>query len=162
MHGFRTCLDDEELAGDAVLGPFQIHGHGLAALGGVVVLDDAGPAGELQRLVIGDGELRAFLGRDRNVSDRSRAAFLIDHADRLAAEGFPQDGAEAGLEGGFENAVFVRCHESLDDVLAEAVSGADEHRVAEAGLRVDGEHHAGAGEVRADHVLDADAQRDAK
>ena len=52
----RPGLDDEQLAGTAVLGPFDVHRRRLAALLAVVVLDDAGPARQRQDLVVADGE----------------------------------------------------------------------------------------------------------
>ena len=44
LDGLGTCLDDEQLACPPVLGPFHVHRRGPAALGAVVVLDQAGPA----------------------------------------------------------------------------------------------------------------------
>ena len=56
FHRFRSRLQDEELAGEAIFGPFDVHGRGLAAAGAVVGLDAAGPTGQLQDLVVRDGK----------------------------------------------------------------------------------------------------------
>ena len=46
----------------AVLGPLDVHRGRLAALGAVVVLDQAGPAGQRQDLVVADGKARPVGG----------------------------------------------------------------------------------------------------
>ena len=56
MHRLGTSLNDEQLAAPAVLGPFDVHWRVDASLGRVVILDDRGPSGELQNLVIGDAQ----------------------------------------------------------------------------------------------------------
>ena len=68
LHGLGPRLDDEQFAGAAVLGPFDVHRRPAPALGGVVVFDDAGPARELQDLVVGNGKARCGLGRARGRS----------------------------------------------------------------------------------------------
>ena len=160
MHGFRPGLDDEKLAGIAVLGPLEVHRRGLATLGGVVVLDHAGPAGELQHLIIREAELDPVGGRNRDVFHHLAAARIIHEFELLAAHDLFEDRPEAGLQGRFENAVFIRSDGALHHVFAKPVGPADEHRIAEAGFGIDGEDHTGAGEVRAHHALDADAQGD--
>ena len=54
LHGFRARLHDEQLAGFAVLGP--LHVHRLA----VMRFDRAGPARQLQDLLVAQHEGRAF------------------------------------------------------------------------------------------------------
>ena len=48
-------LEDEQLAGRAVLGPLDVHRRGLAAPWRVVVLDQAAPAGQRQHVVVASG-----------------------------------------------------------------------------------------------------------
>ena len=59
-----------------------------------------------------------------------------------------------------EHPILVGRDRSLHDVLAEAPRGVDDHDVGEAGLGIDGEHHARAGEVGAHHLLDSGRERD--
>ena len=56
FHRFRPGLEDEQLTADAVLCPLDIHGHRAAPPAGVMALDGAAPAGQLQHLRIADGE----------------------------------------------------------------------------------------------------------
>jgi hypothetical protein len=77
-----------------------------------------------------------------------RARLLQDrHAPRVA-------------ERRLEDQVPVGVHRALDDRLAEAPGGADDDHAREAAFRVDREHDAGAAEVRPDHRLHPDGERD--
>ena len=67
----------------------------------------------------------------------------IDHLLGLFAEAALQDRRAAGAQGRLVDVELVRVDRALDDGLAEAVAGGDEHRVAEAGFGVDREQHAG-------------------
>ena len=64
------------------------------------------------------------------------------------------------VEQRLEHLIFVGIDGALHDVLAKAPGGVDQHDLVEAGLGVDREHHAGAAEIGAHHVLHADRQRD--
>jgi hypothetical protein len=84
----------------------------------------------------------------------------IDHLDLLGAAGLLDNRLEAGfVQQRLEHLVFVGVHGALNDVLAQAPGGIDQHHLVEAGFGVDGEHHAGAADVGADHQLHADRQR---
>ena len=83
-----------------------------------------------------------------------------DHLDRLVAEQASQHRPVARLVRGLVDVELVRVDRALDDVLAEAVGARDEDHVAEAGLGVQREEHAGGGEVGSDHLHDADRQPD--
>ena len=87
------------------------------------------------------------------------AALGVDHLDLLGAERAAQHAARCPPEGRLVDVELVRIDRALDDVLAQAPGAGDEHRVAKAGLGVDREHHPGAGEVGADHLLHADRER---
>ena len=139
LHGLRARLHNEQLARVPILGPFQIHRHRMPALGRVVILDNAGPARELQDLVIREREPGAFGGCHRDVLDHPAAAGVVHQFEFLAAHGLLQDGPVTGLERGLENDVFIGRHRALHHVLAQSVRGADDHGIAETGLRVDGE-----------------------
>ena len=65
-----------------------------------------------------------------------------------------------GAQRGLVDVELVRIHRALHDGLAKAVGRCDEHDVAEAGVRVQREHHAARADVGADHVLNARRQGD--
>ena len=80
---------------------------------------------------------------------------------RLAAELLLDDRRWRRLgEQRLEHLVLVGIDAALHDVLAEAPGRVDQDDPGEAGLGVDREHHAGAAEVGAHHLLHADRQRD--
>ena len=54
LHRFRPGLKDEQLAADAIFGPFQVHRRLGAPLGAVVPLHQHRPTGELERLLIAE------------------------------------------------------------------------------------------------------------
>lgn len=66
------------------------------------------------------------------------------------------------LEKRLEHDVLVRIHCTLNHRLAKTPGCADHDCVRKARFRVDREDDAGAGEIRADHPLDADRQCDFK
>jgi hypothetical protein len=102
-----------------------------------------------------------FLRGRGHVAGRAVPTIGVEHLLRLPAGPHFQDRGEARLvQQRLEDLVFVRVHGALDHVLAQAPGGIDQHDLVEAGLGVDGEHHARAGQVRAHHPLDADRQRD--
>ncbi len=117
--------------------------------------------GQLERVLVGDAVALAVGLGGRDVAHRLLGPALHEHhLDRLVAEHPAQHGAMAGLERRLVHVELVRVDRTLDDVLAEAVRAGDEGHVAEAGLGVEREEHAGAGEVRADHLHHADRQGD--
>ena len=62
------------------------------------------------------------------------------------------------VEQRLEHLVLVGIDGALDDDLAEAPGGIDEHDPVESGFGVDREHDARAGEIRAHHLLNADGK----
>ncbi len=160
LDGLGPGLNDEEFAGVTILGPFDVHGGGATAAGGVMILNDAGPAGELEDLVFIDAESGTIAGGDGNIADHATAAEVIDEFEFLVAENLLEDGPVPGLEGGFEDAEFVGIDGALDDILAQTPGGIDQDGFLETGFRIDAEHHAAGGEVGADHALDPDAEGD--
>jgi hypothetical protein len=68
----------------------------------------------------------------------------IDHLDLFFAEVVLDDRLTGFgvVEEGLEHLIFVGVHGALDDVLAKAPGGVDQHDLVEAGFGVDGEHHA--------------------
>src|SRR6516162_10820554 len=55
---------------------------------------------------------------------------------------------------------FVRIHLALHDVFAKTPGAGNENHIAEPGLGVDRKDDAARGEIRADHLHDADRERD--
>ena len=86
-------------------------------------------------------------------------AFREDHFFLLAAQRAAQNGRVAPFQHGFVYIELVGVDLALHDHLAQAVNGGDENHVAEAGLGVEGEHHAAFGLVAAHHFLHAGGKR---
>ena len=107
-----------------------------------MVLDQAGPAGECQNLVVADGKARSVRRRTGTFLRHLPAADVVDQLEFLVAQPLLQDRPEAAVERGLEDVVFVRIHRALHDVFAQAVGRVDEHGVLKAGFGVDREHHA--------------------
>src|SRR4051812_27557003 len=64
VNGLGASLQDHEVAGDAVLGPLDIHRLVPAGELGIVLLDLAGPVCELQDLKAGETKSVALRGDD--------------------------------------------------------------------------------------------------
>ncbi len=152
LHRFRACLDDEQLAADAVLGPLDVH---RAA---VMLFDDQRLLGQFLHVLIADRESVTHL--DRGVLDLDALArdVRIDHADGLGAQRTAQDRRLAGMQAGLVDVELVRVDRALHDHFAQADRGGDKHHVTEAGLGVQGEQHARRTHARAHHQLHAGGQ----
>ncbi len=125
-----------------------------------MVLDQAGPAGQLQDLVVADGEAVAVLGRHRDVLGHLAAANVVDQLEFLGADQLLEDRPETLLHRRLEDVILVGIDRPLNHVLAQAIRGVDQHGVTEPGFGIDRKHHAGDGQVRPHHALDADRQTD--
>ncbi len=110
-------------------------GRRLAALFRVVLLDQAGPAGELENVVVGRWQSAPVARRDRDILHHLAAADVVDELELLVAETLLQNRPKACLQRGLEDVELVGIHRALDDVLAEAVGRVDQHDVAEARSR---------------------------
>jgi hypothetical protein len=120
-----------------------------------VVLDRHGLARQLPDLVLVEDELGAQRLGHGEVARAAAASLVVHHRDLLGAQAAGDLGP-----GRLEDEVLVRIHHALDDVLAQAVDAGDEDDLVEARLRVEGEDDARAGQVRADHLLDANREVD--
>src|SRR5690606_38051481 len=154
LHGFRTRLDDVQLAVVPVLGPLDIH---RAA---VVSLDDQRLAGQVADFFVGEAEACAVGLVDIDRLDRlARAGFgAIDHLDGLAAQVAPQDRWAAGFEGVLVHIEFVGVHRTLHHGFTQPVGAGDEHHVAEARFGIQREHHASGAGFGTHHALHASGQ----
>ena len=155
LHRFRPRLHNKQFVALAVLRPFHIHG------AAIVMFDHAGPACERQNFIVAEHEAAALGFGCRHVARRPLAGAGIDHFLRLGADRLfdDRDQRRIGQER-LEDLIFVGIDGALHDVFAEAPGRVDDHNLVESSLSVDREHHAGAAEVRAHHVLDADRKRD--
>jgi len=125
-----------------------------------MLLDGGGPARELQNLGVGEHRGRLLRARGGDVARRLLAR-RVDHLERLRADPLLDDGAEPRIaDQRLEDLVLVWVDLALHDVLAEAPAGIDDDDLVEARLGVDREHHAGAADVGAHHLLHADRHRD--
>ncbi len=83
----------------------------------------------------------------------------VDHLDQLGTQVTSQHRRTAGRQGGLVDVELVRVHRALHHGLAEAPGRGHEHRITEAGLGIQGEHHAAGTGLGAHHLLHAGRQR---
>ncbi len=158
-HRLGSCLQDVELAVDAVLAPLDVHRPA------VVLFDDERVAGELGDVGIGERIAVAQLGRglDRRHQLAARGAFLgrgERHPDQLGAQVPADDRLLAVPQRRLVNIELVGIDGALHHRLAQTVARGDEDDVGKAAFGVDREHHAGGAEVAANHPLHSGRQRD--
>src|SRR5574338_1420979 len=155
LHRFRTGLEDVELAVVAALAPLDVH---RAA---IVLLDDHGVTGQLQHVLVGQGELHP-VGLGHIHRPGGTASFLLlgeDHLDQLGAEVAADHRRLALCQGGLVYIELVGVHRALHDRFAQAIGGGDEDHVLETGFGIDGEHHSRSADVRAHHALHPGGER---
>ena len=155
LHGLRSCLHNEQLTRLAVFRPFHVHGPPI------VLLDDAGPAGKLEDVIVVQDEPGALSSRGRDVACRTLASRCIDHLLGFLSELLLDDRRQRPLgQKRLEHLILIRIDRALNHVLAKTPGCVDQDDLVESGLGIDGEHDAGAAEIGPDHALDADRQRD--
>ncbi len=154
FHGFGPGLQDEELAGLAVLAPFDIHRPA------VVALDDQGLGGERFGIGVGEREPRLIGGvHVHELGGLAMAAIGgIDHLDGLAALDPTQDRRAPGIDIVLVDIELVGIDRALNHGLAQAPGAGDEDHLVETGFGIDGEHHTAGAGVGAHHALDAGRQ----
>ena len=157
LHGLRTRLQDIDLAGLAILAPFDVH---RAA---VVLFDDQRLPRQLEQVLHRRGETqRGRLRATSTVCTRSPLpGRRVHHLDRLARRALRRRICLAsGAQRGLVDVELIGIDRALHDGLAEAVGGRDEDDVAETRVGVEREHHAAGAEIAPHHVLHAGRQRD--
>ena len=152
-------LDDEQLAGDAVLRPLDVHRGRLAPDAGVVILDRNRPLRQLQDVVVAHRVARPVVVRRRR-SDEAVPAVVVRHADLLGTERAADQRAEAVAQTLLVHVEPVGDDLALHDRLAEAPRRRHVHDVSQARFGVEREHHAAGREIRPHHSLDPDTQGD--
>jgi hypothetical protein len=158
---FRPSLNHVELAVDAVARPLDVHRHRMTGLGAVVLLDPHRGLGQFEHVGVVQAKACALAWLGRHVTRRIPAAIgCVHHPHFLAAEAAPQHGPLAVANGRLEHVELVRVDRTLHHVLPKTICAGDEDDVAKPGLGVEGEDHAGTGEVRAHHFHHADRQPD--
>jgi len=154
LHRLGARLQDVDLAVDAVLAPFDVHGTAIVAF------DDDRVASEFEDVGVFEAEAVAIgLGHVDHLDAHPLAGLAEDHLDELGAEIAADDGGLALHQGGFVDVEFVGVDRPLHHHLAQTVGGGDEDDVAETGFGVDGKHHAGSAHVGAHHALHAGRER---
>src|SRR5690606_38602531 len=124
------------------------------------VLDRHGPPGELDDIAVIENEALTLLLGCLDDPRTVASAFPIDHAERLAAQLLVDDRFGPRLrEKRFEYDISVRVYAPLDDGLTQPPGGADDDSIWKAGFGIDREHDARSAQVRTDHLLNADRQR---
>src|SRR5690606_1568111 len=155
MNGLRACLQDEELTGDPVLCPFDIHRLAVARTRRIMVLDGTRPTCELQDLESRKAE-SISLSID-NVADESAGSVVIkDHLDLFYAEFSRNDRPETELQRGLEDDPFIGRRHALNNGFAKSPGSVNDDRIAKSALGVEREHNARTRKVRADHRLNSD------
>jgi hypothetical protein len=160
LHRLRPRLQNEQLARHSVLGPFDVEGRRLSALRRVVFLDPARPPRERQDIVVAHRKARAIAGGHRNVLHHLPSTQIEDELELLCSDPFLENWLRSRLERRLEHAVLVGRDRSLYHIFAEAVGRIDQHDVPEARLGIEREHHARGAEVRTNHALHSNRQRD--
>ncbi len=159
LHGFRTRLHDEKVAGKTILSPFHVHRARNSPLGAVMIFDNTSPAGEGQDVIVRHGELAPLSQRHREILHHLATADIVDQLEFFRPEDFLQDGAMASLQRRLEDIVLIGIHRPLHDVFTQSVSRINQHGITKSSFGVDGEHHARGRQVRTYHPLHADRER---
>ncbi len=153
LYGLGPGLHDPQVSGEAVLGPFQVHG------AAVVPFDGQCPVGEEPDLGVSQDPLRALLGG--GVDGPGQSVLRVDRLPPLRSDAYVDQRVQLRvLQARLEDGVLVGVDLPADDGLTEPERRADDDDLGESALGVEGEDHAGAGKVRADHGLDADGEGD--
>src|ERR1039457_1286151 len=161
LDGFRSGLDDEKLAGYAVLGPLHIHRLLFPRPLRVVSLDGQRITSKFQYLVVAETEALPFTLWHLYIAGQDvGSAATVDHFDALLAKLFTDDWAVSRAQGRFEDVKIVGIDRSLHDVFSEPVSATDEDHIAETGLRIEAKHDTARRQVRADHFHHPDGEGD--
>ena len=147
-HGFGARLQQVELLVIAVLGPFDIHRAGRAALFAVVLLRFDGIARECQYLVIPEAVVTpACIGGVDIVHFLAIQVLIAYQRLLLRAELPAQHAAVPLLEGGLVYIELIRIHRALHDIFTETESGVDKHHIRKTAVGIQREHDTARGVV---------------
>ncbi|OIQ78749.1 hypothetical protein GALL_395460 [mine drainage metagenome] len=155
FHRFRPCLQDIEVAVDAVLAPFDVHRTA------VVPFDGHGKTRQLLRFGVSQTVAVAqFRRRIPCLHQMLRTRWRELHADQLGPEVAADHRLSTSLQRGFEYVELVRIDRPLHHGFAKTVGRGDEHHIGKAGLGIECEHHARHRLVAAHHALHPGRQGD--
>ncbi len=153
LNGLWPGLHDPQVAGEAVFGPFQVHG------AAVVPFDGQRPVGEEPHFGVVQDPLRALLVG--GINGPRQSMFRIDRLPALRSDTYVDQRVQIRvLQARLEDGVLVGVDLPADDRLAQSARRADDDDLGESALRVEGEDHPGTGQVRPDHDLNTDREGD--
>src|SRR5262245_22458293 len=120
MNRLWARLQNEQLAGQSVLRPFEVHRLRMSRQLGVMLFNQAGPARQLQDFVVAEREAAALFVR-RRLAASGAAAVGVDQPHLLGAGSSPDDRAMAFRERRLEDSPLVGRDYALHNKLAEPV-----------------------------------------
>ena len=155
VNRFGPRLQNEQLAGDPVLCPLDVHRLALTGEFRIVVFDRACPLRKLQHFE--SRKAKSVPLRLDDIADlRAGPVVGEHHLDFFHAKLSRDDRTKSFLEGRLENDPFVRCRHALNDGFAESPRTVDHDRLAKTAFGIKCEHHTRTRDVRSHHRLDPD------
>ncbi|OPY87535.1 MAG: hypothetical protein A4E72_01463 [Syntrophus sp. PtaU1.Bin208] len=142
FYSFRPGLQDEQISGDPVLAPLNVHGLVIARLLRIMILDNGRPARQSENFLFRNAEALPFFRYGGNDLRRFIAAGGVNHLDFFGSELFLKDGSESLLQSRLENIKFIRIDDSLNDRLSQSVGSRYKNGILESRFRVNGENNA--------------------
>ena len=152
LESFRSCLNDINLAVDAVFRPFDVHG------AVVVFFDDESLAGEFFQFLIGHAKMVLVGLGNIDDLDGLHRIIRIDHFDAFGADSTSKQGRATCFERRLVDEEFIGIDGPLNHHFAQPIGPGDEYHVAESRLGIEGEHHAARCDIAANHFLNASGQ----
>ncbi len=127
---FRPRLKNEQLAGDAVLRPFDVHRRRLAGKRSNNALRSAQAHARAAALHNRSRQKRLRCASTTSRVRVPRAVESVNHLYFFAAETAADDRPSAGLQSRFENDPLIRRRHSLHDRFAESPGAVDHDHIA--------------------------------
>src|SRR6267142_861081 len=143
VNSFRTSLQDEELSGVPIFGPFDIHRSRSSGPLGIMLLDGASPAGEFQDFVVAQTTALA-LGLHHFTGTCATSIESVYHLHFFSAYTPAHNGPRSLFQCWFEDDPFIGSGHALDDCFAQSPRAVDDDNVTKARCGIKREHHAGA------------------
>ena len=151
LHGFRTSLQDVDLAINTVFTPFDVH---RAA---VVLFNNASKLRQFDHIIVSNREATTiFVSHFQGAYRTTRGAIGFKlHLDQLATQVLTNDRVLASVQNGLMHIEFVRVHSPLHHRFTQAIASRNEDHLVKARFRIQREHHASSTLVGAAHTLHA-------
>jgi len=104
-----------------------------------MILNNGGPAGQLQDFIIRQAEtLTVFLGNGNGLGGILSTCLRVDHFNLFGAQLFLNDRPVSGLQSGFENEKLIRIDGTLYHRLTKPVGPCDQNGILESRFRING------------------------